>query len=294
MAHFLNVAYKVLNHTKQPLNAKEIVEIAKEKNWLLTKGKTPDQSMKARLSTDILNKKENSLFMRIEKGKFCLRSWQEDEYIADRFKKSLLDEDVMVFSSDLLKNFISDVGLNKCPIINGQELANNCKPMLRNKAEQDFTVIQLISVFIVKYKSMYLTYKRTKRLPEGRLHGFYSIMFGGHLNPDDMAPLFDIFNSQNYAFLERELREEVILKDNLKEIQFKGLLYDDSVEISKQHLGIVYDVVLKSPKYKIGERGFLMDSKFETLEKIGSRIHEFENWSVMIYNHEKGETKVIS
>ena len=264
-----------------------------EKNWLTTNGKTPEQSMKARLSTDIRKKKEHSMFMRIEKGKFCLRSWNNDEYISDPFKKNPLKEDVMVFSSYLLNNFIIEVGLNKCPIINGQELFANCKPMLRIEAEKNFNVIQLISVFIIKYKLNYLTYKRTKRLPENRLHGFYSIMFGGHLNPDDMTPLFDIFNSQNYAFLERELHEEVILENNLKEIQFRGLLYDDSTEISKQHLGIVYDVILKTPNYKIGERGFLIDSKFETLEEIESRIEEFENWSVMIFKYEKDRSNRI-
>ena len=59
---------------------------------------------------------------------------------------------------------------------------------------------------------MYLTYKRTKRLPESRLHGFYSFAFGGHLNPNDLKPLLNIFDPELAAplllreSLEKELR----------------------------------------------------------------------------------------
>jgi predicted NUDIX family phosphoesterase len=62
-------------------------------------------------------------------------------------------------------------------------------------------------------------------------------------------------------------------------MEYRGLLYDDSRDVSKQHLGIAYDVFLDSSQFEIGERGFLMDAKFETLEQVVSRREEFENWS---------------
>ena len=160
--------------------------------------------------------------------------------------------------------------------------------MRRREAEEDLSVIQLVSVFIVHHDDRYLTYKRTKRLPESRLHGMYSIAFGGHLNPDDISRLLNIFDpGLGAALLERELGEELRLKaGEITEISYRGLLYDDSRPVSRQHLGISYDVWLRTGKFEIGERGFLMDAKFETLEQIQARLSDFENWSHMIIEAE--------
>jgi predicted NUDIX family phosphoesterase len=293
MGHFLDIARTILEETKEPLSAQEIVELAKARGLLVSKGKAPDEIMKSKLSTNILNKKESSPFMRTEKGKFALRAWKGDfeEYVADRFQKALMNEHIAVFPASSLYKYIKGRGFYLTPIENSQELIAECRPMLRTQAETDYNMIQLISVFIVRVGDKYLTYKRTKRLPEERLHGYYSIIFGGHLNLKDILPLFNVF-STDYANLEpiRELEEEVRWpKKELPDITYKGLLYDDSRDVSRQHLGIVYDVYLKSATYQIGERGFLMDPKIETLSEIENRINDFENWSVLIVEHERKE-----
>lgn len=291
MGHFLDTAYKVLLEKGFPLSSKEISDIAIKNGWLISTGKTPAQTMKSKLSTNILKEKEKSRFMRTEQGSFGLRQWKGskvEEYVADRFQKALLDENVVVFPLSSLKKYISGKGFFTTPIENGRTLLDECHTMARRDAEKNFSVIQLVSAFVLKFGSKYLTYKRTKRLPEKRLHGFYSIAFGGHINPDEIPSLFDIFRPE-YAgvFLTRELTEEVKISANHPPvINYKGLLYDDSRDISCQHLGIVYDVELKSAEYEIGERGFLMDPKFETIPEIKARINDFENWSVMLLNHE--------
>jgi predicted NUDIX family phosphoesterase len=73
----------------------------------------------------------------------------------------------------------------------------------------------------------------------------------------------------------------------MSEISYRGLLYDDSRDVSRQHLGLVYDVRLASALYTIGERGFLMDSKFETVDEICARIDDFENWSALLAREEQ-------
>jgi len=295
MGHFLDIAYRVLSIQNKPLSPEEITVIGLRNGWLITEGKTPAESMRARLSTDILNKKEKSLFMRIGSGKFALRTWEEriDEYFAPRFKKSLLDEDILVLPYTSLWKYIPGRGLYTTPIENRNEFVGELRPMLRRAAEEDYTVIQLVSAFIIKYKDKYLTYKRTKRLPESRLHGYYSIPFGGHLNPDDVRPLFDIFNPKiSEVLLIRELREEIRLpKNRMPEIVYKGLLYDDRYDVSRQHIGVVYDVYFDSPEFIIGERGFLIDAKFETLGEIEARIKDFENWSWILLDFEKERLK---
>ncbi len=293
MGHFLEVAYKVLEEVGKPLSYKEITNIGMKKGWLTSKGKTPNESMRARLSENISRKKEKSLFMRTESGIFGLRIWPDNikEYIAPRFKKSLLNEEIVVFSKSLLKKYVGGPGLYVLPTKDRKEIIKELRPMLRFLAEKDFSVIQLISVFIVRFEDRYLTFRRTRKLPEERLHGYYSMFFGGHLNPDDVdLPLLsDFTNSINAELLfKRELKEELIFSnDEFPKLKYKGLLYDNKKSVSKQHLGVVYDVHLNSKKYSIGERGFLINSKFETLEEIENRKEDFENWSWIILEFEK-------
>jgi predicted NUDIX family phosphoesterase len=169
--------------------------------------------------------------------------------------------------------------------------------MLRRDAESDPSVIQLVSAFILQWRDKWLTYKRTKRLPESRLHGEYSVNFGGHLTPSDLtetgdpslaaSALFNMFDPEDgRLFLSRELKEEVRLQYEPR-FRYRGVLYDDRREVSRQHLAIVYDVLLRDQNYKIGERGFLMDDKFESLEQIEGRIEEFENWSELLIRDER-------
>jgi predicted NUDIX family phosphoesterase len=282
---FLRAAYQTLKRAGQPLSSEEITKQAIASGLLESTGKTPWQTMKSKLSTDILLKNENSLFMRSEAGKFALREWKDkiEEHVADRYQKALFDEDILVFPASFLSEYIPCVGLYRDPLPI-QNLVKQCRPMRRRLAEEDFEVIQLVSAFIVRCEDQILTYKRTKRLPESRLHDYYSLAFGGHLNPDDLVPLFSIFDiSQAYPMLERELHEEIRFPSNANiQLHYRGLLYDNSRPVSCQHIGVVYEVLVDTMKYEIGERGFLMDAKYESISMIKARIDQFENWSAML------------
>jgi predicted NUDIX family phosphoesterase len=288
VGQFTKAAYEVLKREMRPLTAREITEIATREGRLRTSGKTPWQTMKSKLSTDILSRGSESLFMRVKEGQFYLREWKglHPEHVAQRFQKALFDEDIVVFPSASLKSYVPTVGLYT-GVLKRDALLRECRPMRRREAEEDTSVIQLVSNFIVHFRDKYLTYKRTKRLPENRLHGYYSLGFGGHLNPEDLTPLFNIFDPDLAApLLLRELGEELRLKETPK-MEYRGLLYDDSRAVSKQHLGITYDVFLDSAQFEIGERGFLMDAKFEMLEEIAGRQQDFENWSWILIREEQ-------
>lgn len=270
------------------MSSDEITAEALSAGILHTVGVTPAETMRSRLSTDILRRKERSPFMRTEAGAFALRSWGLIEYVAPRFTKSLFDEDVVVFPTKRLREIIPHNGIHK-GAIDSRHLLTICTPMRRRLAEDSFDVIQLISVFVVRHKDRYLTHKRSKRLPESRLHGFYSITFGGHLNPDDLAhfqPLFDpLAPASAYIYLGRELHEELRTAKR-PQVVYRGLLYDESRPVSRQHLGIMFDVELATSDFTIGERGFLTDPKFETLGQVLARLDEFENWSALIAREE--------
>jgi predicted NUDIX family phosphoesterase len=286
-ATYLQIAALLLQEVKKPLSARDIVSIAMQRGILRSEGATPWQTMKSKLSTDILNRAEQSLFKRVSQGLFALREFDESEFFATRFKKKKLDEEIAVIAAEDLVRLIPKPGYFSRGI-DRSLISNLMRPMLRRTAEEDFSVIQLVSVFVVHHAGRYLTHLRSARLPEQRLHGEYSLMLGGHLSTDDFSQLtldlFDDASLSDCSYILRELSEELILNTD-PIVSSCGYLYDISRDVSKQHLGLVYFVNLASDKFEIGERGFLMNSKFETPEQIRNRIERFENWSVVLLDN---------
>lgn len=282
---FLDAAERVLEETNTPLHPREIVKKALRAGLIHSSGQTPDQTMKSKLSTDILSRNTSSRFMRTDKNRFGLRHWNDryQEFVADRFQKALLDEEIVVFERSLLERFVPGPGVHQLSAPASQELLVSLFPMQRREAEENTEVIQLVSAFLVRIGDRVATYKRTRRLPEARLHGCYSLVFGGHLNPDDVPPLFSIFDPDvGSMYIQRELREELRF-DAPPQMVLKGVLYDTRREVSLQHLGVLYEVfVPPESQVEVGERGFLQQLAFETPDEIATRIDDFENWSELI------------
>ncbi len=263
----------------------EIAQYAINEGILVSRGKTPSQTIKAKLSTDILRRKAESRFKRTGPNTFALRVWHDiAEYRAPRYKKALMDEDIVVFDSDRLRDYFPCNGITNLSIEEGLELIGLTFPMRRSEAETRYDVIQLVSQFLVIYRHKIATHKRTRRLPEARLHGSHSILFGGHLNPDDITPLFGPFDPGGADFIRRELSEEVVIEGGSPTLTLLGSIYDPRTDVSRQHLGILYSVrVPPECRIEIGERGFLQQLSFSTPTDLAGRINEFENWSELVH-----------
>lgn len=277
----------ILAQTGRPMTAREIVSYGMEHGILNLKGQTPWKTINARLSEHILEKKSKSNFIRTDSGRFGLRGWSGiQEYVAPRRTIALFDEDILAFDQERLREFVPQDGMTTDDA-DHSALLSSCFTVQRREAERRFDIIQLVSVYVVRFSNYFLTYKRAKRLPEDRLHYSYSCFFGGHLNADDLMPLFRLSDPEQAIFLlDRELSEELILNKPPSEMRFKGLLYDPRSEVSKQHLGIVFLVDLQDENFRIGERGFLTDPKFELVVNMKNRIEEFENWSQFLIRNE--------
>ncbi|MGB8861811.1 MAG: winged helix-turn-helix domain-containing protein, partial [Ilumatobacteraceae bacterium] len=93
---FLDAAEVVLRDAGVPMSPQEILERAVHLGLVTTNGATPSQTMKSKLSVDVLERHEGSRFMRSDPNRFALRSWKPaiTEFFADRFQKALLDEEV--------------------------------------------------------------------------------------------------------------------------------------------------------------------------------------------------------
>ena len=151
----------------------------------------------------------------------------------------------------------------------------------RDLAEEDPTFKQFVAYTVVKSGDRYLSYVRGKDLGEARLHGNRSIGIGGHINYDDSANLFLDDHLKVAAF--REVDEEVRIEQKY-DLHLAGLLNDDSNEVGKVHLGLVYVCELAEPDVKKRERG-IAQIKFETADELKGRIEEFETWSQILINN---------
>src|SRR5271157_3422033 len=129
MGVFLRSAYEVLKAEGRPMTALEMTTAAIERGLIRSEGQTPAQTMKAKLSVDILRNGSRSLFKRSEKARFALREWDEiTEHVADRYQKALFDEDIVVFPGEVRTAYVPNIGLNTGPL-DTQGLLAECYPM---------------------------------------------------------------------------------------------------------------------------------------------------------------------
>ncbi len=143
----------------------------------------------------------------------------------------------------------------------------------RSHAEGDDSLRQLIPYVVVKNKfGLYLMVKRLNSQRETRLHGFYSLGIGGHINDTDEG------NSPWLKFLsgmEREIEEEIEIKDAAWP-KYIGVIRENVTPVSRVHLGIVF--TLKAEIVGIREKDkFLM--KLVDAYDVSHFYDKLETWS---------------
>jgi predicted NUDIX family phosphoesterase len=141
----------------------------------------------------------------------------------------------------------------------------------RNLAEEDESLKQLVVYFTVQQDGKYLSYWRSPKGGDTRLHGQYSFGFGGHVNDEDTSPLGAVI---------RELQEEI--DGEVKSISFEGWINGDKTPIERVHLGMYFKVVLFSRK---GTN----DANIEKVELVNlstlrDRYDEMETWSQYVFD----------
>ncbi len=147
----------------------------------------------------------------------------------------------------------------------------------RKKVETDTRFLQPIPYVVLRNKDYILTYKRTKNSGEKRLHDFYSIGLGGHIDEGETIE----------EALVRELKEEIgynvpIENGKLSDTMLTpiGLLYDNSTPVSSVHLGIIY--LYTVPGLNIETNKELTDASFTHISQIPKL--NLENWSRVLTN----------
>ncbi len=162
--------------------------------------------------------------------------------------------------------------------------------MPRSRAEADPAYKQLIPYVIMTHGGKYLSYIRGKRAGETRLVGRRSIGIGGHINPDDEMPLFDMdFGGAYFTAVKREVAEEVSVEAGY-EGRVVALLNDDSTEVGQVHLGIVHQWTLESAKVSRREQMITQMAFMNSVELQAVR-DSLETWSRLCLDHLDEMTK---
>lgn len=297
-SEFLEVARLVLSAVGHPMSIREIMRHALEQKLFSDQlsGKTPDQTLKSKLSQEIRRNGDRSEFVRTAPGRFFLRemlSPNESIYSAERFKKHAGGERVLVFDRAWLEAAGVFQGIKTRGVTSLQNQLLNpktCSYMSRLDAEVDVEHKQVLTyILVTRNDGALLSFRRGNYTnAEEFLRGCRCVGFGGHVRDTDRG----LFTQEGMGVTEcaiRELSEEIILpaQDQARlfdgnGLELIGVLNDDSSEVGQRHIAFVYRFTLqrKDEPFEI-KRGELSVTRLTWLEPHMSRtpIWEFEYWS---------------
>jgi predicted NUDIX family phosphoesterase len=150
----------------------------------------------------------------------------------------------------------------------------------RGEVEENPNYQQIIPYLVFSHRDRYFLTRRLKQSTEKRLRHLYSLGVGGHINRVDIAGE-DADPVQ--AGLRREFEEEVIYAGAWTH-RLIGLINDDSNDVSRVHLALVFEVTGELPEISIRETGKL-EGELLRLEDMKIYYLDMESWSQLIYDH---------
>ena len=148
--------------------------------------------------------------------------------------------------------------------------------------EEDPAFQQIIPYMVFRHGDRFLLTRRLKQSTEKRLRHLCSIGVGGHINRAD-AGTDDPGGDPVTEGLRREFEEEVVYA-GVWSHRLIGLINDDSNDVSRVHLGLVFEVSGDRPEIEIRETGKLQGELLK-LEEMKMYYLDMESWSQLIYDH---------
>jgi predicted NUDIX family phosphoesterase/dephospho-CoA kinase len=305
-ATYLWVAETVLRKHGRPLRARELVNYGLEDQLFSDKelSRTPQKSMQARLSMDILRDPNQSRFVRTARGRFFLReliqrrerdeknsalSGQIEEYTAIRRQLPPASENVLVIHRQNYSPILNFQGLGIGLVSDLSELLRPSitKYLPRTHAETNSDYKQFVTYTIIQHHSSVLSFTRgTYNRAASFLRGARCIGFGGHVTDADIS-LFSREDLGVRANAAREIREEILLSEGRPVIdptalEVLGILNDDSSDVGVRHVAIVLRYWVDDiDKWQKPLRGESSINQLRWLNTNASPVNlsEFEYWS---------------
>jgi predicted NUDIX family phosphoesterase/dephospho-CoA kinase len=301
MSEFLRVAEILFNKYREPMSAKELVDAGIADQLFSDKlsGKTPHQTMKAKLSVDIRRKGDASAFVRTRPGRFFLRALMGDSskaYEARPLNALPITENVLVFPSKWLDSCGRFQGLTRSWKLLLSKLisASVLTHIGRIDAEQNEKYKQVLTYILVTRGAHLLAFRRgTFNRVEDYLRGSSCIGFGGHVSELDRT-LYNVGTDVGIMDnAKRELFEELVLpvpdRNRLAEgkgLKIIGLLNDDSSPTGRKHFAVIlrYEAT-DDPRWNSPVRGEKSITQLRWLDhkRLGEELRGFEYWSQLCF-----------
>lgn len=151
----------------------------------------------------------------------------------------------------------------------------------RNLLEDNPDYKQIIPYAVINCGDMVYVFRRLNKQTEKRLHNLYSLGVGGHMNPNGMSLDTAYLHSQ----LQREMNEEVNIHADCKIISLKplGFINDDTNDVGKVHLGVLYSIELSNTDIEIREKE-KMTGEWIPKGQLGELYIRMETWSQLYCN----------
>jgi predicted NUDIX family phosphoesterase len=318
---YLRVAEIVLAKALTPLKAREIVDRGIEQGLFgdHVMSRTPEKSMQARLSIDILARAQSSRFARTSKGLFTLRSNLTEnqgddvdgnegpvEYLAERRILRTPKEEVLCVGEEGFRDVLTFQGVDtdSAEVLRRLLRPKHLEYVARSEAESRDDAKQFITYVLVQCEQRLLFFKRSylSRAAEF-LRGSKCIGFGGHVSAADKDILSHADHGLSWC-ARRELSEELRIPDRARAskklersrdsdqltlrlfqnvpLERLAVLNDDSSEVGRRHVAVVYRAWLSDwDQVRRLQKG---DSSIKglgwiDLSKDTVDIAEFEYWS---------------
>jgi len=169
------------------------------------------------------------------------------------------------------------------PYLTGRLIRDHARPILdlistkhffldRPIAEVSPEFRQIIPYVLIRNSGHYFVLKRTTQQTESRLHHKLSLGIGGHVNPGHSL----------LEGLRKELDEEVDIRANY-EMEFIGMINDDSTDVGRVHLGAAYVLDAGSKEVAVKERDKMI-GEWMPRSVIYKFRAELESWSQIVYD----------
>ncbi len=162
----------------------------------------------------------------------------------------------------------------------------------RKNLEEDPSFKQIIPYAVISCKEpvpggvresqYFYLFRRGSGQTEKRLQDLFSLSVGGHMNPTT-----SVKPEEQYLIdeLKREFFEEVRLSNGcfIEDIEFIGFINDDSIPVSRVHLGLLYNIRVSGKDIHVHETDKM---KASWVEKSGlAEFYEgMETWTRIIYD----------
>jgi predicted NUDIX family phosphoesterase len=293
VSEFLDIAEAVLRREKRPMNAREIMRVAERQGMVPDSftGKTPQQTLKSKLSVAIRRSPDGTPFVRTAPGLFYLRELAEPDeiYEAEPQLPPPMRESVLGFPLSRLEALEPFEGVRTSWRRYLRRLLSDgliAEDRLRAEGRDDF--VQIITYVLVTRGDDVLAYRRGAfNRVEDFLRGADCIGFGGHVTAGDLD-LFSMTDQGITAGAVRELSEELTLPEDDQRrlaagegLEIVGLLNDDSSPVGRRHFAVVFRYeVSQDPSWDEPVRGEKSITQLRWL-RPGDRVHlsDFEYWS---------------